>query len=512
MQLSTKHQNQQQVEFYDFTGGLNTSTTEEQIAENQLAKSVNFEVQATTGLLKTVDGTKKLYRLPIDSDFKLISAEYDVLNKHIVLFADNGTVLTTKLDFKKVLHIGRLSSNLVPITTVWEDGLIVASGGYLQYIAGYQMKTIDTSPNICKGCYVRSGRILAFDDELVQYSGVGDENNWTRDSNDPSSSLFVEAGYKAGGKIIGMVNMSSDILIIKDNGMLFRLEGEFPEWRIHEVGRNVECRSRNAYCNVLSNTFILGSERLQVIMTTNEYGSMKPADIAQNVTKEIKKLSNNARLRYVAPLNQMWIIDSTKDVLIYDLKTQSFFKRRFNAVVVDALSIDENVYIIKTDGVDIIDEYSYKDEGSPIEYELQLKTHISHYDYLVKRVVLACTGFAESATNATLYIGRTIKVPIPVQYIYGLNSVVYDNNNYVYFNQDYVYKNTFNSIVYTNQEKYVFGNLEYVFDNNDFILDFYSYAISDKRIRYRDKAIRIKLNGAGCKFILNKLKLDIVEV
>lgn len=512
MQLSTKHQNQQQVEFYDFTGGLNTSTTEEQIAENQLAKSINFEVQATTGLLKTVDGTKKLYRLPIDSDFKLISAEYDVLNKHIVLFADNGTVLTTKLDFQKVLHIGRLSSNLVPITTVWEDGLIVASGGYLQYIAGYQMKTIDTSPNICKGCYVRSGRILAFDDELVQYSGVGDENNWTRDSNDPSSSLFVEAGYKAGGKIIGMVNMSSDILIIKDNGMLFRLEGEFPEWQIHEVGRNVECKSRNAYCNVLSNTFILGSERLQVIMTTNEYGSMKPADIAQNVTKEIKKLSETARLRFIAPLNQIWIIDSTTDVLMYDLKTQSFFKRRFNAAVVDAISIDEDVYIIKRDGVDVLDEYSYRDEGIPLDYELQLKTHISHYNYLLKRVVLACTGFAESGTNAALYIGRTIKVPIPVQFVYGLSSVVYDNTNYVCFNQDSVYKAQLNKVVYTNQEYYVYRNLEYVYNNEQYVLDFDAYVISDKRIRYRDKSVRVKLTGNGCKFILNKLKIDVVEV
>jgi hypothetical protein len=512
MELSTKHQNQQQVEFYDFTGGLNTSTTEEQIAETQLAKCVNFEVQATTGLLKTVDGTKKLYRLPIDRDFKLISAEYDVLNKHIVLFADNGTVLTTKLDFKKVLHIGRLSSNLVPITTVWEDGLIVASGGYLQYIAGYQMKTIDTSPNICKGCYVRSGRILAFDDELVQYSGVGDEDNWIRDSNDPSSSLFVEAGYKAGGKIIGMVNMSSDILIIKDNGMLFRLEGEFPEWQIHEVGRNVECKSRNAFCNVLSNTFILGSERLQVIMTTNEYGSMKPADIAQNVTKEIKKLSETARLRFIAPLNQIWIIDSTTDVLMYDLKTQSFFKRRFNAAVVDAISIDEDVYIIKRDGVDVLDEYSYKDEGIPLDYELQLKTHISHYNYLLKRVVLACTGFAESGTNAALYIGRTIKVPIPVQFVYGISSVVYDNSNYVYFNQDSVYKSQMNKMVYTNQEYYVYSNLEYVYNNEQYVLDFDAYVISDKRIRYRDKSVRVKLTGNGCKFILNKLKIDVVEV
>lgn len=514
MQLSTKHQNQQQVEFYDFTGGLNTATTEEQIAENQLARCTNFEVQAMTGLLKTVDGTKKAYRIPIDSDYNITSATYDVLNEHIVLFADNGTVFSSKLssDFNKVMQIGRLSGTLQPITAVWEDGLIVASGGHLQYIAGYQMKTITTSPNECKGCYVRSGRVLTFDNEMVRYSGVGDEENWTEDSNDPSSSLFVEAGYKAGGKIIGMVNMSSDILIIKDNGMLFRLAGEFPNWEIHEVARNVECRSRNAYCNVLSNTFILGSRRLQGITTTNEYGSMKPVDIAQNVRNELNKLGAGARLRYVAPLNQIWIIDGTEEVLMYDLNAQAFFKRKFNAKVSDVLSVDENVYVIKQAGVDILDEFSYTDEGKALEYELQLKTHISHYNYLLKRVVLACTGFAESGTNAALHIGRSIKIPIPVQYIAGLNSRVYGNNNFVYLNNDLVYNVTLHKIVYSNQDDIVYGNLEYVYGNEQYVLDYDSYVISDKRIRYRDKSIRIKLNGSGCKFILNKIKLDVVEV
>lgn len=514
MRLSTKHPSQQQVEFYEFTGGLNTATTEEQIAENQLAKCINFEVQTITGLLKTVDGTKRKYRIPANSDYKITSAAYDTLNKHIILFADNGTVFSSKLssNFSKVVQIGRLSGCLKPITTVWEDGLIVASGGLLQYIAGYQMKTISTSPKQCNGCYVRSGRVLVFDNETIRYSGVGDEENWKEDSNDPSASVFVEAGYKAGGKIIGMVNMSSDILIIKDNGMLFRLAGEFPDWQIHEVARNVECKSRNAYCNVLNNTFILGTRRLQAITTTDEYGSMKPADVAQNVRRELEKFGTSVSARYVAPLNQLWILDGTEDVLLYDLNVQGFFKRRFNAAVTDVLAIDEEVYVIKEDGVDVLDEFSYMDEGKPLEYDLQMKTHISHYNYLIKRVALACTGFANSGTNAVLSIGRSIKMPVPVQYVAGFDSVVYDNTNFVYLNKNYVYNTEMHKIVYSNQDYYVCENLEYVYNNEHYVLDYNAYVISDKRVRYRDKAIRIKLNGNGCKFILNKIKLDVVEV
>lgn len=49
MRLATKHANQQTVTLYDFTGGLNTSTTEETIADNQLAVAVNVEVDSVTG-------------------------------------------------------------------------------------------------------------------------------------------------------------------------------------------------------------------------------------------------------------------------------------------------------------------------------------------------------------------------------------------------------------------------------------------------------------------------------
>ena len=141
MRLSSKHPNQQVFTLSDFTGGLNTDTTEEQIADNQLAESVNFEVQSTTGLLKTVNGTRKLYRLPESSEYKFVAAAYDRLNGHIVLFGDNGGIFSTK-NMQEVRQIGNLTGELLPITAIWEDGLLVASGGHLQYIDGFQIKTI----------------------------------------------------------------------------------------------------------------------------------------------------------------------------------------------------------------------------------------------------------------------------------------------------------------------------------------------------------------------------------
>ena len=57
MRLGVKHQNQFQIVHADFSGGLNTSTSSDGIAENQLARAVNVEVDHATGKLRTVAGT-----------------------------------------------------------------------------------------------------------------------------------------------------------------------------------------------------------------------------------------------------------------------------------------------------------------------------------------------------------------------------------------------------------------------------------------------------------------------
>lgn len=513
MRLSSKHPNQQVFALSDFTGGLNTDTTKEQIADNQLAESVNFEVQSTTGLLKTVNGTRKLYRLPESSEYKFVAAAYDRLNGHIVLFGDNGGIFSTK-NMQEVRQIGNLTGELLPITAIWEDGLLVASGGHLQYIDGFQIKTITSSPEKCKGCYVRSGRVIVFDDENVRYSGVGDEENWTEDSDDPSAAVWVEAGYKAGGKIIGMVNLSSDILIIKDNGMLFRLSGEYPDWSISEIAREVDCRGANSYCNVVNTTCILGEKTMRAIVTTQEYGSMRANSLGDNVRSEIRQLPKDAKMRYVPPLNQIWIIGSAGSVLMFDLNCNAFFKRLFNANVVDVVSVNEDVYVIKENGIDILDEASFSDETDYLSYSLQMKTRISHYDFLVKRIAFACTGYAVSGSDTAFYIGNVVKIPLPSKLAYNEADYVYENWGLVYGNKEYVNrgKNANHRIVYVNRDVYVYDNWEFVYGNGDYILDFDGYVIRDERIRYRDKALVMKLQGKGSKFILNGIKLDVAEV
>ncbi len=513
MRLSSKHANQQVVEITDFSGGLNTSTTEEQIQDNQLAECVNFELQAITGLLKTVDGTTAVYRKTDDASYQFESCAYDKMNDHVVLFADNGTIFSAKLNnVCDMRQIGRLSCNGEPICTTWEDGLLVASGGHLQYLAGFQAKTIMASPTKCKGTFSRAGRVLVFDDMQITFSAVGDEEGWTEDTNSDSSSKWIQPSYKQGGHILGLINMSSDMLIIMDNGLLLRLVGEYPDWQVKEIARNIDCRSPYAFCCVLNTAYILGQQSIYAINTTQEYGDLKAGNIASSVQNDLLGLPAGTKMRFIPSLYQIWLISKTKDVLILDVRVGSFYRRMFNAPVMDAVDVDGSVYVLKADGLDIIDSNSYTDEGKNLEYKLKTKTKISHYNYFVKRIVWACTGYTNGMHDVVMSLNNVINTPCPVQNGADGEMVVFGNWLKIYGNKGLVALQKKRNVVYDSSAKIMYDCFELVYNNPTPLVTLNAYAIYDQKVRLRAKALKLTVTGQGCKFVINKMKYDIVEV
>ena len=71
-------------------------------------------------------------------------------------------------------------------------------------------------------------------------------------------------------------------------------------------------------------------------------------NVSELIADNIQSLPPNSILRYVPPLSQIWAI-SGKDVFIFDLVTNSWYKREFNSPVVDVISIDNDVLIILPD-------------------------------------------------------------------------------------------------------------------------------------------------------------------
>lgn len=480
MRRGVKHQNQFQIVYSDFSGGLNTSTSIDTIADNQLAVASNVEVDHATGNLRTVAGTITVRKI---SD--IFAALHDAINNKLLIIKSDKKVYVFDFETKKVSKsLGTLTGDLYPIATSWEDGLLIASGGKLQYYNGEKLKTLENSPT-ATSVYVRAGRILVTDKNSIHYSSVGDEETWLADTDDESSGIFVEAGYKDGGELLAMVNLSQDVLMIKNNRRVYRLSGEFPNWQMNEVSRNIEVSGRLSICSVADSVYILGRNEVQHLQTTSDYGDVKPENVAMLITSEIQILQENALLRFLPPLRQIWAIQG--DVaLVFDLVTNSWFKRKFNSPVVDVISVGTKVFVIKADQIATIKENTFSDSGHKLHWKWQGKRLVSHYDYFLK-----CVSVSFSPTNL-VYKGQirvgSVIVDLPEgEKLFGRRRFILSKSPPIY------------------------GNLEEIFDNETPIFDWSSIVAENHNV-FRSKFLDVMGNGNKGGQVFHSVKLDLVEV
>jgi hypothetical protein len=500
MRRGAKHAGQRTVLFSDVRGGLNTSSTAEMIADGQLFDVVNMEPDPNDSLLRTVHGTRDIYRTAPGEE--LCGGAYDLLNRTLLLFCASGRVLARTED-GAVRAVGYLTGKGPFTAAVWEDGLLIASGGRLQYARGAaQLKTIASSPAVCKGVYTRSGRVLVYDDaDVVHFSGVGDEEQWRENPNDSSAALFAQIGYKVGGRLMGMVSMTEDVLFIKSNGMVFRLRNEYPNWVIAEMGRNMECLGEEAFCNIGSTVLMLGDGALFEVSATQNYGDMEAKNIGAHVKNALLQMPRTARLRYVPQLGQVWGITGGKYVLVYDCRCGAFFQRYFNADVVDVVKASQAVYVVRRNAVSALVAKTFEDAGKPLVFRARFKDTASLYAALAKRAVLSITplvGFYEDS-RSEMEISGDVKVclPFPARLKKadgGVGNVV----------APHVPARLMTS-------SYIGGNREDVFLNPEYISPKEAIFMRG-RILCRDSHIGLRIRGKGFPFILNYIGYDVAEV
>ena len=411
---------------------------------------------------------------------------YDEINQKLLLVKGNKSVYA--YDIKKETisgSLGVLSGELYPLTASWEDGLLIASGGKLQYFNGDKLLTLKNSPP-STAVYVRAGRVLISDDNNLRYSSVGDEETWETDSDDESAGVFVEAGYKDGGKLIAMVNLSSDVLMIKNNRRVYRLSGEYPDWEMKEVSRNVEAGGRLSVCAVSDSVFVLGRNELQNIQTTGDYGDMKPQNFATLVEDELQNLPENALLRFVPKLNQLWAISGTV-ALIFDLVTQSWYKRQFNSPIVDVISVRDEVFVIKPDRVSKLEEKSFFDSGEALTWNFQCKRRISSYEYFLKKTAVSFMPLNKNLYNGQIRVGAVlVEMPtrkrkaISGRFTFSKGEPIFKNHEPIQFNTTPIY------------------NLSTIVAENVNV--------------FRNKFLDITGRGSSGGIIFNSIILDLVEV
>ena len=343
MRISSEHANQQTVRFSDFSGGLNTTDAPESIAENELSRSINVEIY--NGQLKTVAGDRAVYK---SSDVSFDNIIFDSIESKMLLTDTSRNIYL--LEDGTLTSKGELTGKSEVQYAAWEDGVLIASGGKLQYYHGGTLETITNAPDVCRGVFIKQGRVWTFYDDVLKCSAIGDETAWTNDSNDSSSSQWLQVGYKDGGKIVGVCSLSSDILIFKDNRHAYHLAGAFPNWTLSEIGRQIDCKSYHACVALGNSTLALGRAKMQAVSVTDDYGDMMARDISQKIYQDIISLPT-VRLRYLPSLNQVWLLGGTRSFLFLDANTGGWFTRKYNDYVMDAVEADGSIYFLKHGGL-----------------------------------------------------------------------------------------------------------------------------------------------------------------
>ena len=517
MRIGCAHNGQQTIERHDFLGGINSSAAVEMIADNQMSVCENLEPDQSTGLLKTVDGAEAVFQ----TTFDIYSGSYDkVNNKHVIFSSEvNGGSVSHNVyvtDLTTIEKVGTLSGPYRPVTCLWDKGILIASGGHLQYLAGTSLTTIDASPDECDTVFVRSGRVVVgvgSKDEL-HYSNVGNPNGWTDDTGDSSASKYLETGYKDGGKFVGAANLSDDVVIVKDNGYVYRLTGDYPNWQLKRISHEVDCDGRLSMCALTNTVMVLGAGKIQLIDTTQDYGDMKATNIASVVSHEIRSFSPGASMVYMPPLNQVWIFgtiaaegDNSGYVLVYDCSHGGFYMRHFTIDVVDSYAARNDVFVLRKNLITRLKPRSFIDCGHAMKWRLKAKRLVSAHEFLLKRCQINITPYFEGYAVNHMTIGKVlVNMPTPysVKLIYGNGSPIYENRAPIYDDVNS------NSLYYAMGDP-IYQNNDLVYRNQQLIYPIINVS-TDIRCTYRNKSIDIFGVGSGGAFILNSINFDIVEV
>lgn len=486
----------------DFTGGLNTANQVDAIAENQLADVLNMEIDFATKKLQTVSGTKDILTAE-----NIFAAIYDSINNLILVVKTDKNIFLADFDGNiSTSTIGTLSGNLYPKYSAWENGVLIASGGRLQYFDGGNLILLD-SPNADE-VFIRGGRVCISNGTNIFQSGKGDENFWTVDDNVDSSSKFVKVGYKDGGNFIGLENLSQNILVVKDNRRAYRLSGEFPQWQVDEIGKNFECNGRRSICKVGDDVFILGENEAYLI-ENNFYGNFQPQNLAEQVVSEIHKLPKNSPVKFISPLYQVWILGKDGFVLVFDLRLKSWWKRKFNSEILDVFTVGDEIFLVKENKICKLDKGTFKDDGKFMAWKFLSQRLVGHHDLFLKRSRISVTPLDPAIYSGNIFVGK-VKIPLPIP---DRTIKIFENKMPIFGNatrislagrfRGYLLPQPPNEEIF--RSKKIFSdNRQKLFANNTLE--------SISRNVFRNKFLDVGGQGHGGRFILQSIILDVVEV
>lgn len=389
-------------------GGINSSTSNELIADNEMQICNNFEYTIEGNKLKTRGGlSMPLISFPAN----IMSVYYDYeMNAHLV-FLVNREVYSTNLKTSTV--IGTLSGVEKPMCCKFGNKVFIASGDKLQVFDQTSLITIASSP-LCNIVYERFGRVAVAraGSDYIYYSAIGsaddETTSWNEDVEDDSSMKPLEVGYQDGGNIVAIIPLATDVIVFKSNGKVFQVANEYPDWSVYEVGRNADVNYRFAVINIGNEVVFLNDRGLMTLQTVQNYGNIHMNELGEKFNN---LLSKNGTYHPT-----LWNIKRKKQLLIRSVEGNTIWAYHYALNAATTLTFHNPVTdIIETPSNTLIaignalhtwsDDYINDINNRNINCKIVFKNQINPDKFLIKEIETFVTSLVRNG-QCLVVIGR----------------------------------------------------------------------------------------------------------
>lgn len=414
--------------FSDFSGGMNTAQPPEQIADNEAELIMNYEYDYNR--LRTRGGTSAPL-VSVDDSIK--SFYYDAATEAYLLFGAGtdkvkGNIYLAYIGEPATL-VGQLTGNERPVCCKFDGCIYIASGDKLQYFDYEQLFTVESS-KLCDNVFERFGRLVTTHrgDDNLYYSATGDAKSkdaWTDNSNDDSSSKWLEVGYKDDGDIITCKPMANDLLVFKTNGRIYSVSGEYPAWNVSQVGEKSYAEDIQKSIEIVGDSVaFITRNGIRSIDTVQTYGNFTMNEIGYKFNKSLTANISNPMCWNAVSKRQLIIRPSSSNkklLFIYQYNMMAGYELEFPFDIDDMAETSNGIIILSGNALYRWSfEYS-TDNGRPIKTKLVTRRLTTAVAFYTRKYDIQIEGDVNGVVNFTA--GKQswkhlLKKPRRLKYLY----------------------------------------------------------------------------------------------
>lgn len=424
MRRTNKHQISK-VKYYPLNGGINVSQPPEQIAENEMQACQNFIYDRDSQRLVGRGGL----RLISSFDNAVRGMYYDIDNNLTFVFLDNRDAYAVTMHDTESsrAYLDKVTGEGIPKCCKFQNMLFVASGEHLQYYNYSEnenyLQTLTESP-VCDNLFYRWGRLMVTltGSDRITYSATGDASSevaWEENTNDKSSSKWLDVGEKDGGDIQEIVPLATDIMIFKSNGKVYQFTGDndVDSWCVYNISNYTDMTASftPGMCatNIGNDVIFLSLRGLKMLSATQDYGNIATSDIGAKINKLLTENMYEPRM-YHLRRQRMLIIQPTaskRDFVAFNYGMNAATTLKFGMDVDFILETKDDVFVASGNSIYLWTVEATQDGDVAIEYIVQPRNLIGSDEILVKAIDTKFSS--DHAGAAKLSIGTRLNVDMP---------------------------------------------------------------------------------------------------